>query len=134
MKYQLQKGSHSVFSLHFHLICVVKYRKKVLVGSITTRLKELIEEISTSFDVEIIEQETDRDHIHVLFSCTPKINLTQYIRSLKAKTALILRKEYPKLYKYLWGNAFWSPSYFLSTTGQVSLDDVKKYVENQGKP
>lgn len=132
MKYQLQKGSHSVFSLHFHLIFVVKYRKKVLTGQISTRLKELVVEISTSFDVEIIEQETDRDH--VLFFCTPKINLTQYIRSLKAKTALVLRKEFPQLYNYLWGNAFWSPSYFLSTTGQVSLDDVKKYVENQGKP
>ena len=70
----------------------------------------------------------------MVFSCTPTINLTKYIRTLKSLTAKILRHEFPYIYKQLWGKAVWSPSYFIATTGQVNLDVIKKYVENQGKP
>ena len=94
----------------------------------------LILDISKKYKVEILEQETDQDHIHILFSCTPIINLTKYIRVLKSSTAKSLRKEFPHIYRQLWGNAVWSPSYFLATTGQVTLEIIKKYVENQGKP
>jgi REP element-mobilizing transposase RayT len=31
----------------------------------------------------------------------------------------------------LWGDSFWSPSYFLATTGNVTIDILKNYVENQ---
>ena len=132
MKYELQKGAHSVYSLYFHLICVTKYRKKVFDDVIAIRLKQLVIIISTTYDVTIIEQEVDLDHIHILFSCSPKLNLPKYIRALKSSTAKSLRQEFPQIYTHLWGNAFWSPSYFLATTGQVTLASIRKYVENQG--
>jgi putative transposase len=133
LKYELQKGAHSVYSLYFHLICVTKYRKKVFDERIAIHLKQLVITISTPYDVTIIEQEVDFDHIHILFSCTPKPSLPQYIRVLKSSTAKSLRKKDPQIYKQLWGKAFWSPSYFLATTGQVTLENSRKYVENQGK-
>jgi len=55
------------------------------------------------------------------------------VNSLKAVTSRIIRKEFPEVRKQLWGKAFWSPSYFLASVGQVTLEDVKQYVENQGK-
>ena len=68
MEYRLDKGCHSVYSLQFHLVLVVKYRKKVLVGKLAERLKEIVVEVAVHFGIEIIEQETDKDQIYVLFS------------------------------------------------------------------
>ncbi len=94
MRYDLKKGAHSVYSLYFHLICVTRYRKKILDQPIANRLRQLIITLSKNYGVEIIEQETDLDHIHILFNCTPTINLTTYIRVLKSSTAKNLGREF----------------------------------------
>jgi len=134
MEYKLDKGCHSVYSLQFHLVLVVKYRKKVLVGKLAERLKEVVEEVAQHFGVEIIEQETDKDHIHILFSSRPTIMLSRFVNSLKSVTSRKLRREFPEVMKReLWGGKFWSPSYFIATTGQVKLEDVKRYVQSQGR-
>ena len=39
--------------------------------------------------------------------------------------------EFPETKEFLGGDSFWTPSYFLATTGQVSLDVLKAYVESQ---
>jgi len=134
MEYKLDKGCHSVYSLQFHLVLVVKYRKKVLVGKLAERLKEVVEEVAQHFGVEIIEQERDKDHIHILFSSRPTIMLSRFVNSLKSVTSRKLRREFPEVMKReLWGGKFWSPSYFIATTGQVKLEDVKRYVQSQGR-
>jgi len=134
MKYLLYKGSHSVYSLHYHLIFVVKYRRKVLDAIISENLKRIILRISQDYSVEIVEQETDLDHIHILFSAKPVLTIPKFVSTLKSHSSRILRKQFPQLQKKLWGKSFWSNSYFIATTGQVTLDVIKKYVENQGKP
>ena len=134
MKYKLDKGCHSVYSLQFHLILVVKYRKKVLVGKLAERLKEIVKEVTQHFGIEIIGQETDKDHIHILFSSRPTIILSRFVNSLKTVTSRKLRREFPEVMRReLWGGKFWSPSYLIATTGQVKLEDVKRYVQNQGR-
>ncbi len=97
------------------------------------RLKELVCELAIKSDVKIIEQETDQDHIHILFASKPSVTLSKFINSLKSVTSRMIRKEYPEVKKVLWKDKFWSPSYFLTSVGQVTLADVKKYVESQGK-
>ena len=133
MKYKIDKGCHSVYCIQFHLVFCVKYRRKVLTETISQRLKSLVNEIALKFEVKIIEQETDMDHIHILFASKPSVTLSKFINSLKSVTSRMIRKEFPEVKKVLWKDKFWSPSYFLASVGQVTLDDVKKYVENQGK-
>jgi len=133
MKYKIDKGCHSVYCIQFHLVFCVKYRRKVLTETISQRLKSLVNEIALKFEVKIIEQETDMDHIHILFASKPSVTLSKFINSLKSVTSRMIRKEFPEVKKVLWKDKFWSPSYFLASVGQVKLDDVKKYVENQGK-
>jgi len=133
-KYKWSKNKHAVYALHYHLIICVKYRQKAFTTEkIINRLKQLTEEISVKFDVHITNQETDIDHVHILLKCKPQTELIKFINSLKGVTSRILRKEFPGLKKVLWGKHFWSPSYCLITTGQVTLDRLKKYVESQGK-
>jgi REP element-mobilizing transposase RayT len=111
----------------------VKYRRKIFDSEDTiTRLKEINIEVSKKFDVEILNQETDNDHVHMLVKTTPKIRLSSYIHSLKGVSARRLFQEFPRIKRKLWGGHLWSPSYFLCTTGQVTLDALKKYVESQG--
>jgi len=133
MKYKIDKGCHSVYCIQFHLVFCVKYRRKVLADPVSKRLESLVLDIASKFEVQIIEQETDMDHIHILFASKPSVTLSKFINSLKSVTSRMIRKEFPEVKKVLWKDKFWSPSYFLASVGQVTLDDVKKYVENQGK-
>jgi len=115
-------------------ICVVKYRRKIFTTiEISQFLKELNLQIALKYKIEIAEQETDIDHIHILFKAKPTANLVKFIQHLKGSSSYELFRKFPKLKRFLWGGHLWSPSYFLTTTGQVSLDVVKKYIENQGK-
>lgn len=131
MKYILDKGSHSVYSLQFHYVACIKYRRKVLSDIVTTRLKAININIAKAFDINIIEQETACDHIHIIFNGKPHIQLSKFVNSLKSVSARLLFREFPELRNQLRTGSFWSPSYFLASTGQVTLDDLKRYVENQ---
>jgi len=131
---KLDKGAHSVYLLRYHLVLVTKYRKKVFVRpDIVDELKFEILRISAMFDIKIIVQETDQDHIHILFKCSPKILLTKYICILKSNTSRILRKKYPEINFLIWKKCLWSPSYCLLTVGENTMEYVKKYILNQGK-
>lgn len=132
---KLDKGTNGVYSLMYHFITCVKYRRKVFTNdTIINRLKELIVQISNDYDVKVMEQECGDDHIHILIRCKPTLDFKSYIQALKGRTARMLRKEFPDLLKdKLWGNHFWSPSYYLATTGNVTLDTLIKYVEEQRK-
>lgn len=133
MAYELDKGTNGMFSLHYHFITCVKYRKPVFErDDIVSDLKQVVEQISSEYGVTIIEQECGKDHIHILFKCTPTLDFKDYIQALKGRTARYLRSKYSDyLSTLLWGKHFWSPSYFLATTGNVTVDILKQYVESQ---
>jgi len=134
MQYDFDKGCHSVFALQYHLVMVVKYRKKVFdKPEIVELLKRKTNEISNTFEVEILDQECDLDHIHMIFKARPTLDIPKYLNALKTISSREIRRNFPEIKKKLWKDAFWSPSYCLITTGQVTLDQLKKYVENQGK-
>lgn len=90
----------------------------MLTDEISKRLKDIIIGISKDFQVKIIEQETDKDHIHILFKTKPTINMTKYINSIKGVSSRILFQEFPEIKMKLWKGHLWSRSYCLLTTGQ----------------
>ena len=69
----------------------------------------------------------------MLFKAKPTCDLPKYINTVKTITSREIRKTYPEVKKFLWQDKFWSSSYFLATTGQVTLEMLKKYVEQQKK-
>ena len=113
---------------------IIKYRRKAFCDeTIRERLKNIIWDLAKQLKIEIIAQEPAEDHLHVLFKAKPSTDLVKTVNTLKGVTARLIRKEYPQLKDSLWGGSFWSDSYFLASTGQVSLDVLKAYVENQGE-
>ncbi len=131
-KYNFDKSFSSVYTLNYHLIICIKYKRKVLTNeNIINELKERTKKIAENFGVTIINQECDKDHTHILFKTTPKTNLVKFINALKGATSNAIRHRFPEVKKKLWKDIFWSKSYCLITTGQTTLDQLKKYVENQ---
>jgi putative transposase len=110
----------------------VKYRRKILKDALDIRLKELVLAVAEKFGIAIVEQETGKDHIHILFSDKPSITPSTFVNILKSATSRRLRNEFPDVMKkHLWGGKFWSESYFLASTGQVTFEALKRYVESQ---
>ena len=130
---ELKRNSNAVYLLNYHLILVVKYRKKVFTNNeIVERTKELMRKISAENDVEVINQECGGDHIHLMISTKPTTQLTKYVNLLKGHSARALRKKYD-FSDVLYGDSFWSDSYYLATCGNVSLDTLYNYIDNQRK-
>ena len=132
MKYKLDRSAHSVYSLHYHLVVVIKYRRKALYDEvIRERLKLIIMGLADELGIEILAQEPSEDHLHILFTATPTTNLSNVVNVIKGVTARRLRQEFPRTKEFLCGDSFWSNSYFIASTGQVSLDVLMQYVESQ---
>jgi putative transposase len=128
---EIKKGRGYVYSLQYHLVWCVKYRHKILFGNIENRLKELIYQIALDNDFEIIEMETDKDHIYLLISCKPQHYIPNIVKALKGNSARFLFKEFPELKSKLWGGHLWNPSYFINTIGDTNEEQIKAYIQSQ---
>ena len=135
MKAIYDTNNHSVFLLQYHLILVTKYRRQVIDNEICKRLKEIFEYIAIKdqYKLKIIEFNHDKDHLHILFKAEPKSEISKFINAYKSASSRLIKKEFPKVKEKLWKEYFWSRSFFLATTGGVTLEILKQYVESQGK-
>lgn len=133
MKYNLDKGHHGVSSLQYHLIMVVKYRRSIFENDeIIDLLKQKVMEISSTFNVNLLNQECDKDHIHILFRSSPTLDIPRYINAMKTISSREIRRNFPEVKTKLWKDALWARSYFIATTGEVTLDVLYNYVNSQG--
>ena len=134
MQHNLDKRNHSVYSLQYHFVQCVKYRRHTLVNPLVIDLlKQTVHNISENFDVEVLNIKCDKDHFHMIFKSKPTLNIPKYINAVKTISSRKIRRKFPEVKQLLLNDAFWSRSYFLGTTGQVTLDVLKRYVDNQGQ-
>lgn len=128
----LDTNNHSVFKLSYHLVLVIKYRRKVIDDDISNRLKEIFEYISPKYNVTLEEWNHDKDHVHLLFRGSPNTEISKFLNAYKSASSRLIKKEYPTIKKQLWKEYFWSRIYCLLTTGGAPIEVVRKYIENQG--
>ena len=129
----LETNNHSVFSLNYHLILVVKYRRKVISDEISGRLREIFEAIQPAYHVTLQEWNHDRDYVHILFSAHPKSELSKFLNAYKSASSRLIKKEYPEIRKQLWKEYFWSRSFCLISTGGATNEIIRAYIERQGE-
>ena len=128
------KNRHTNYKLTYHLVVVTKYRHPVIIDPIKKRLEEVAENLFTKWNCEILEINSEKDHLHILFEAPPQINLANTINSFKTVTSRYIRKEFTEfLAKYYWKPYFWSRSYLILTTGEAPIEVIKKYIENQDR-
>ena len=129
MRYR--KGSHTVYDIKYHFVCVTKYRFKVLKGPIAHRLRELVSQSCESPQLTIVRGNITKDHVHLLLSCPPSISPSKVAQYLKGRSSRLLQEEYTELKKRYWGQHLWARGYFCGTVGAVTEEMIKEYVENQ---
>jgi len=130
---KLDNNNHSVFLMYYHLVFVIKYRRKVIDDTISDRLKEMFEYISPNYNIALQEWNHDIDHIHILFKGQPNTELSKFINTYKSASSRLVKKEYPQIRQKLWKESFWSKSFCLLTTGGAPIEVIKKYIEKQGE-
>lgn len=125
-------NNHALFSLNYHLVLVVKYRKRVINDIISNRLKEMFKDIGVKYQITPIEWNHDVDHVHVLFKAAPNSLISKFLNAYKSASSRLIKIEFPDIKDKLWKEYFWSRSYCLITTGEVTIDIIKQYIESQG--
>lgn len=125
----LKHNIASVVNINYHIIWCPKYRRKVLVDGVDTRLKEVLAQIAEESGCTIDTMEVMPDHIHIFLKGTPTIPIHLIVKNLKGKSSRILRAEFSHLRKRL--PCLWTRSYYCETIGRINEETIKKYIENQ---
>lgn len=101
----------------------------MLIHGIDERFKEIVLSMQEEQNFEVLEMEVMPDHVHLLLDVDPTIGINILVSRIKGRTAHILTREFPEIRRKL--PTLWTRSKFIATVGSVSLDAVKKYIEDQ---
>jgi putative transposase len=132
MASRYRKNAGAAFSLKYHIVWCPKYRRKVLVAAVETRLKEIMTEIAADYGMIIHALEVMPDHVHLFVEADPTLSVAEIVNRFKGKSSRLLRDEFPSLRSRL--PTLWSRSYYVGSVGHVSSTTVQKYIENQKAP
>ena len=104
-------------------------------GKIAIRLKKLMYEACKMNRWWISEMSIQADHVHIVVEFPPHISVAEVVKIFKGGTSRVLRKEFPEMEEFLWGESFWADGYFAETVGKVDEEVVKRYIRQQrGNP
>ena len=130
---EVVKTAHGMYCLHYHVVWVCKYRRKILKPGVCSYIRKTLPGLLRGMPgVEMESIGFDRDHVHLMMTIPPKYSISEVMGSLKSQLASRMREFFPWLAKVYWNeNIVWSPGYFVSSVG---LDEatIRKYVEYQG--
>lgn len=128
---KIYKGRGYVYSIQYHIVWCIKYRRKVIENEIEKTLKELLYNIALDNEFTIEEMESDLDHIHLLIECKPQHYIPNIVKALKGVSARKLFVKHPELKERLWGGHLWNPSYFVATISENTEEQIKDYIKSQ---
>ena len=128
----MKHGRGYVYDLYYHIVWCVKYRHKILIDNIKDDLIDIIKNICINNNYELVEINTDLDHVHMLVGLSPQDSIPVVMKTLKGVSARLLNQKHKdELSKVLWGGHIWSPSYYIATTSDNIMDNIKEYIQNQ---
>ena len=128
-----RKTAHSVYDLKYHIVWITKYRKPVLRGEIALRVRELVRQTCATLDVQILSGHVSADHVHLLVSVPPSIAISDLVKRLKGRSSRKMLEEFGELSRQFWGRHLWARGYFAVSTGNVTDEVIRQYIESHGK-
>ena len=130
---ELDSNNHSVFLLYYHLVLVVKYRRKVFSDPMSQYAKDIFVRIGSSYNITLEEWNHDQDHVHIMFRAHPNTEISKFVNAYKSASSRLIKRYFPEVRCKLWKEMFWSRSYCLLTTGGAPIETIRKYIESQGR-
>ena len=125
--------SHNKNLIIFHLVCPVKYRRKVFTEENQKTLKSICLELGILYEYNFLEIGIDEDHVHFLIQTVPNIWISGMVKTIKSITAKKMFEKHPEVKTFLWGRQFWTDGYYINTVGQYgNLTMIENYVKKQG--
>ncbi|MGB3512748.1 MAG: IS200/IS605 family transposase [Microcoleaceae cyanobacterium] len=135
MSSNYNKGFRSVYSLTVHIVFVTKYRKKVITCEILQQLNKIFDETCSKWECELVEFNGEVDHVHLLITFNPKVQLSKFIANLKTVSSRLIRRDFADyLARFYTKPLLWTGSYFVASCGGVTIEQLKEYVEHQSTP
>lgn len=129
---EVTHGRGYVYSIQYHIVWCVKYRHKILTSQVENKLIEILNTVADCENFQILECNTDKDHVHLLIDCSPQHYIPNIIQKLKGVSSRLLMKEFGMvLKKKLHGGHLWNPSYFVETVSENTEEQIRKYIKNQ---
>src|SRR6266567_774536 len=104
-----RKGPHTVYDLKCHVVWITKYRKPIERGEVAP------------------------DHVHLLVSVPPQVSVSQLMQHIKGRSSRKLLDEFSELNRQFWGKHIWARGYFAASSGNVTDEIIKQYIESQGQ-
>ena len=124
--------SHTRWNCNYHIVFIPKYCRKEIYGKLRFDIGQIIRQLCSYKDVEIMEAHAMHDHIHMLVRIPPKIAVSNFMGYLKGKSSLMIFERHANL-KYKYGNRnFWAKGFFVSTVG-LDTKKVQEYIRDQEK-
>lgn len=100
-----------------------------------TRLEEIFKALMEKWEGRLVEFNGERDHVHLLLQYTPQTEPSKLINNLKTVSSRYLRKEFvAEVNKVYWKDVLWTSGYFIASCGGVTVDQLRKYIEEQDRP
>ena len=128
---QYRSGSHTVYQCHYHFLFIPKYRKPILRGEIGERARDIIREVCKANDIEILKGHIRPDHVHLLLSVPPSMSPSRVMNAIKGRSSNRLMRDFRTLNRQYWGRHLWARGYFVATSGNVTDDVLRRYIEEQ---
>ena len=129
----MKHGRGYVYDLYYHIVWCVKYRRKILLNDIKYDLIDIIKNICINNNYELVAINIDLDHVHLVIGLSPQDSIPVVMKTLKGVSARLLNSKHKnELSKVLYGGHIWSPSYYIATTSDNVMDNIKEYIINQG--
>jgi putative transposase len=124
--------SHVKWDCKYHVVVVPKYRRRKFYGSLRVEIGEVLRQLCRQKDIELIRGNALPDHVHLLLRVPPKYSIANTVGFLKGKSAIRINRDLGKTKGSLYGRAFWSRGYCVSTVG-LDEEMIKEYIQNQEK-
>ena len=130
MKLDTDSLAHTKWNCKYHIVFAPKYRRQIIYGKIKADIGKMLRKLCEYKQIEILEAEACKDHIHMLISVPPKYSISQVMGYLKGKSSLMIFEKYANL-KYKYGNRhFWCRGFYVDTVGR-NKKAIAEYIKNQ---
>ena len=130
MKLDTDSLAHTKWNCKYHIVFAPKNRRQVIYGKIKADIGNMLRKLCEYKQIEILEAEACKDHIHMLISVPPKYSISQIMGYLKGKSSLMIFEKYANL-KYKYGNRhFWCRGFYVDTVGR-NKKAIAEYIRTQ---
>ena len=126
-----RRTSHTRFDLKYHFVWITKYRKKLLQADVGVRLRQIVRDICSELEVEIVKGHVSKDHVQLFVSCPPHFSPSYLMQRIKGKSSRKLLQEFSHLNKQCWGRHLWARGFFVASSGVITDEAIIEYIRTQ---